>query len=227
MQPKDFEAKTSVNRRAETADDFLEPEPQRQERPPSHNSHSSQRGTFLVRRGDYRNLLSYQKTAVIYPLTYRFCQRFLDRGDRTKDQMIQAARSAKQNIVEGSKAALTSKETEIKLTNVARASLEELLEDYLDFLQTRGLRIWEKDSKEAHYARDLGVTSPLTYGVFEKFAETRSAEVVANLAVCLINQANYLLDRQTSGLEAAFLRAGGVREQMTRARLGVRSGAST
>jgi len=92
---------------------------------------------------------------VVYDLTFRFCARFLSKGDRTIDQMVQAARSGKQNIVEGSKAAGTSKEMEIKLTNVARASLEELLEDYRDFLRVRDLEIWAKDSSEAHYVRKL------------------------------------------------------------------------
>src|SRR4051812_16522697 len=90
---------------------------------------------FIPPHGGYRKLLSYQKAEVIYDLTFRFCQRFLTRGDRTIDQMVQAARSGKQNIAEGSQAAGTSKEMEIKLTNVARASLEELLVDYQDFLR--------------------------------------------------------------------------------------------
>ena len=95
---------------------------------------SSDKSGFLPPHGNYRELLSYQKAEVVYDLTYRFCKRFLSRGDRTIDQMVQAARSGKQNIAEGSKASGTSKEMEIKLTNVARASLEELLVDYRDFL---------------------------------------------------------------------------------------------
>ena len=93
---------------------------------------------------------------MVYQITYRFCQRFLKKGDRTVDQMVQAARSGKQNIVEGSKAATTSKEMEIKLTNVARASLEELLEDYRDYLRVRDLRIWDKKSREAAYVAEAG-----------------------------------------------------------------------
>src|SRR5881227_2492211 len=103
---------------------------------------------FIPPHGNYQQLLSYQKAEIVYDLTYRFCQRFLHKGDRTIDQMVQAARSGKQNIAEGSKAAGTSKETEIKLTNVARASLEELLVDYRYFLRVRDFPIWEKDSKE-------------------------------------------------------------------------------
>src|SRR5436309_5322259 len=111
---------------------------------------------FLPPHGNYAALLSYQKAEVVYDLTFRFCQRFLTKGDRTIDQMVQAARSGKQNIAEGSKAAVTSAELEIKLTNVARASLEELLIDYQDFLRVRDLRLWDKDSKEARFVRKLG-----------------------------------------------------------------------
>lgn len=191
---------------------------------PSHNSHSSpdSQPLLLPPRGDYRTLLSYQKSEVVYELTYRFCQRFLKKGDRTIDQMVQAARSGKQNIIEGSKAAVTSKETEIKLTNVARASLEELLEDFLDFLRVRDFAIWDKDSKEALYVRDLSRTTPLTFNVFREFVETRPAEVVANIAICLIHQTNYLLDQQMRRLEQDFLKDGGLRERMTRARLQAR-----
>src|SRR6478736_6339033 len=101
---------------------------------------------FLPPHGNYRELLSYQKAEVVYDITFRFCQQFLSKGDRTIDQMVQAARSGKQNIAEGSKAAGTSKEMEIKLTNVARASLEELLVDYGDYLRVRDLKLWDKNS---------------------------------------------------------------------------------
>ena len=190
----------------------------------SHNSQNSHESPSLILppRGDYQTLLSYQKSEVIYQITYRFCQRFLKKGDRTVDQMVQAARSGKQNIVEGSKAATTSKEMEIKLTNVARASLEELLEDYRDYLRVRDLGTWDKLSREAAYVRKLGKTSPLCFEVFREFIETRPAEVVANIAICLIHQANYLLDQQLKALEKNFLRDGGLRERMTRARLQVR-----
>src|SRR5713101_5558220 len=115
---------------------------------------------FIPPYGNYQELLSYQKAEVVYDLTYRFCQRFLSKGDRTIDQMVQAARSGKQNIVEGSKASGTSKEMEIKLTNVARASLEELLEDYRDYLRVRDLKIWDKNAKEAQYVRNVGRKTP-------------------------------------------------------------------
>ncbi len=177
---------------------------------------------FIPPHGNYRELLSYQKAEVIYDLTFRFCQRFLNKGDRTIDQMVQAARSGKQNIVEGSMASGTSKEMEIKLTNVARASLEELLEDYRDFLRVRDLVIWNKDSKEANYVRKLGNKPHTTYETYKEFCETRDFEVVANIAICLIHQANYLLDQQIRCLEQDFLKDGGLRERMTRARLQVR-----
>jgi len=184
---------------------------------------SSDQPGFIPPHGHYQKLLSYQKAEVIYDLTFHFCERFLKRGDRTIDQMVQAARSGKQNIAEGSKASGTSKEMEIKLLNVARASLEELLVDYQDFLRVRNLRVWEKDSKEAQYVRRLGRQTPITYETYREFCETRSAEIVANIALCLIHQTNYLLDRQIRRLEADFIKEGGIRERMTRARLQYRN----
>lgn len=111
---------------------------------------------FIPAHGGYQDLLSYRKALIVYDATFRFCERFLSRRDRTVDQMVQAARSGKQNIVEASMASGTSKETEIKLTNVARASLEELLEDYRDYLRVRGAPLWDKDSREAIFVRKLG-----------------------------------------------------------------------
>ncbi len=177
---------------------------------------------IILPHGNYQELLSYQKAEVVYDLTFRFCEKHLKKRDRTIDQMVQAARSGKQNIVEGSKASGTSKEMEIKLTNVARASLEELLEDYRDYLRVRDFAIWDKDSKEARYARKLGNKSLTTYETYRQFVETRPAEVTANIAICLIHQANYLLDQQIRRLEKDFLKEGGLRERMTRARLQAR-----
>jgi four helix bundle suffix protein len=179
--------------------------------------------SFLPPHGNYAELLSYQKAEIVYHLTYRFCQRFLAKGDRTIDQMVQAARSGKQNIVEGSKASVTSKEMEIKLTNVARASLEELLVDYQDFLRVRDLKLWPKDSKEAQYVRRLGNKPHTTYESYRQFCEPRPAEVVANSALCLIHQTNYLLDQQLRRLEKDFVKEGGLRERMTHARLQYRN----
>jgi four helix bundle suffix protein len=191
---------------------------------PSHQSHSSHLPgnpdeRILPPRGDYQTLLSYQKSEVIYDITYRFAHQYLSRGDRTIDQMIQSARSGKQNILEGSKAAQTSKEMEIKLTNVARASLEELLNDYRDYLRVRDHAIWDKESREARFVRKLGRKTPHTYEIYREFMETRPPAVIANIAVCLIHQANYLLDQQLKTLEKEFIEQGGLRERMTRIRL--------
>ena len=174
--------------------------------------------SFLPPHGNYRKLLSYRKAEVIYDITYDFCSRFLRRGDRTIDQMVQAARSGKQNIAEGSVAARTSKETELKLTNVARASLQELLIDYEDYLRVRNLTRWNKNSAQVSYVRKLGRTRNESYDLYRGFCETRSAEVIANIAICLINQANYLLDRQIRRLERDFVKDGGIRERMKKAR---------
>ena len=169
--------------------------------------------------GDYQTLLSFQKAEVVYDITFRYAYKYLSRGDRTVDQMIQSARSGKQNILEGSKAGTTSKETEIKLTNVGRASLEELLADYRDYLRVRDKSIWEKGSKEAMYVRDLGRRTPQDYELYRNFVETRSDEVIANIAICLIHQTNYLLDQQLKTLGKEFIEQGGLRERMTQARL--------
>jgi len=187
----------------------------------SHASHDPER--LLPPRGDYKTLLSFQKAEVVYDITFRFAHKFLARGDRTIDQMIQSARSGKKNILEGSKAGLTSKETEIKLTNVARASLEELLDDYEDFLRARDLPRWDKESAQSSYVRRLGRTTPHTYELYREFMETRPPEVIANIAICLIHQTNFLIDQQLRRLEKDFLDQGGLRERMTRVRLANRN----
>jgi len=174
---------------------------------------------FLQKTGNYRALHAYRKAEVLYDYTFRFCEKFLAKGDRTRDQMIQAARSGKQNIAEGSKASVTSTETEIKLMNVARASLEELLLDYQDFLRVRDFPQWDKNSREALYARKLGSRPDESYETYRAFMETRPAETLANIAICLIHQTNYLLDQLVRRLETDFVQKGGLRERMTRARL--------
>ena len=186
---------------------------------PSHPSH----GGFIPPHGGYEKLFSYPKTQIIYDATIRFCDRFISIKSRTHDQMVQAARSGNKNIAEGSQASGTSKESEIKLTNVARASLEELLGDFEDYLRQHGLRLWDKNSKEALYVRKLGRKPDLCYEDFREFIETRPPEVVANILICLIHQANYLLDQQLKRLEQDFLNEGGLRERMTRARLAARA----
>jgi four helix bundle suffix protein len=181
---------------------------------------------FIPPHGGYAGLLAYQKAIIVFQATGRFCQRFLKRTDRTIDQMVQAARSGKQNIVEGSKISGTSKEVEIKLINVARSSLEELLEDYKDFLRVRALKLWSKDSREALFVRKLGAQKDVsyeTYATYATYIEAKPSEVVANILVCLIHQTNYLLDQLLRKLEKDFLEEGGLRERMARARLATRA----
>lgn len=173
---------------------------------------------FIPVHGGYRNLLSFQKAEIIYDGTVYFCNRFYEKRDRTFDQMIQAARSGKQNIAEASMASATSKETEIKLTNVARASLEELMLDYQDFLRIKKLKQWEKESKYVKRLRELNKTPHANYETFRKGIENPDPEVCANVMIGLITVTKYLLNRQIQTLEAAFLREGGLRERMTRAR---------
>ena len=174
---------------------------------------------FIPRHGGYRKLLSYQKSEIVYDATVWFCDHFVDKRSRTHDQMIQAARSGKQNIIEGSMASATSKETEIKLTNVARASLEELLADYLDFLRVRGFQEWPPEHPYALRLRALNRIRNATYATFQKGIESPDPAISANVILGLIRVTSSLLLRQIRNLEAAFLREGGLRERMTRARL--------
>lgn len=190
---------------------------------PSPAAHSSEDEGFIPPHGGYANLFSYQKSQIIYDATVKFCDRFIDRRSRTHDQMVQAARSGNKNIAEGSQMSGTSKESELKLVNVARGSLEELLGDYQDYLRQHGHPLWDKNSKEALYVRKLGKKPELSYEDFRNFIETRPAQIVANILICLIHQANYLLDQQLRRLEQDFLREGGLRERMTRARLAARA----
>lgn len=173
--------------------------------------------------GGYEDLLAFRKARIVFDGTAIFCKRFMEKRDRTYDQMVQAARSGKQNILEGSMASATSKEAEIKLTNVARASLEELLEDYHDFLRTHKLRLWSKESREALFVRRLGADPNASYETYKTYLETRPSEVVANILICLIHQTSYLLDQLLRQLEEAFVKEGGLRERMTHARLAERA----
>ena len=175
--------------------------------------------TVLRKQTNWKNLWFYQKTVVLYQMTYVFTRRFLPAfGDRTVDQMVQAARSGKQNIIEGSMASATSKETEIKLTNVARASQEELLEDYKDYIRNNRGVIWEKNSKEALFVRRLAYQKDESFETYREFLETRDGIVCANIMICLVNQCNFLLDRQIRRLERDFVKFGGLRERMSQAR---------
>ncbi|HKB00899.1 MAG TPA: four helix bundle suffix domain-containing protein [Gemmataceae bacterium] len=180
-------------------------------------------GGFIPPHGGYQKLLSYQKAQIVYDATVSFCSRFLDKRDRTYDQMVQAARSGKQNIVEGSQVSGTSKELELKLTNVARASLEELLEDFRDFLRTRELAEWPPDHAYVQRLRELNKTPGADYETFRRGIEHTDPAISANVIIGLIKLTSFLLDRQIRSLERAFLEHGGLREAMTRARLTHRS----
>lgn len=163
---------------------------------------------LLYRHGGYRKLRSFRVASEIYDATVSFCDRFVDRRSRTHDQMVQAARSGRQNIAEGSMASATSKKSELKLTNVAKASLEELLLDFEDFLRHRGLPRWASDSDRAKGARAFLAR----HGAAE--LHQLPPEEFANAMICLVNQGIYLLKRQLSRLEADFLREGGFTERL-------------
>lgn len=177
---------------------------------------------FIPAHGGYRKLITYQKSEIIYDGTIYFTNRFFKKYDRTIDQMVQAARSGKQNIAEASMASATSKETEIKLTNVARASLEELLIDYEDFLRTNKLPMWEKEHKLTVRFRELNRTPNATYQTYAKAIEHENPEICANSMICLIKIVTYLLAKQMKTLEDEFLKQGGLRERMTKARIEIR-----
>ncbi len=178
---------------------------------------------FIPVHGGYRNLITYQKSEIIYDGTVYFCERFFRKYDRTIDQMVQAARSGKQNIAEASMASATSKETEIKLTNVARASLEELLIDYEDFLRTKKLKKWARDNKLSLRFSELNKTPNANYETFKKAIENTDPEICANVMICLIKITTYLLSQQMKALEKAFINEGGLRERMTKARINQRN----
>jgi four helix bundle suffix protein len=177
---------------------------------------------FIPRHGGYRKLYSFSKAEIIFDATVKFTAHYFHSRDRTIDQMVQAARSGKQNIVEGSMASATSKETEIFLTNVARSSLEELKTDYEDFLRTRGLDIWDKHHRLVRRFQELNRTPNTNYETYRKAIEHEDPEIRANAMICLITVTCYLIDRQVSALEQAFLKEGGIREKMRNARLNAR-----
>ena len=168
--------------------------------------------------GGYRELKSFQHAELVYDSTVKFCDRFIDRRSRTHDQMVQAARSGRQNIAEGSQASGTSKKFELKLVGVARASLEELLLDYEDFLRQRGLPLWGKDHPTAQVVRRLAYENNRSYSTYRSYIETSPPEVAANTIICMIHQTNYLLDQQLRQLERAFLEEGGFTERLYHAR---------
>ncbi len=182
--------------------------------------------------GGYRTTCSFQTATLIYDATYWFCGKFVDSRSRTVDQMVQAARSGRQNIAEGSRAAAASSQTELRLLNTARASLEELLLDYEDFLRHRRLPQWTVNSPEALAVRGVpkradrsdltGLTDQERWALYARWLEHAEPAVRANATICLIHQANYLLDQQIAALERAFIEDGGYSEQLATARLAER-----
>lgn len=185
------------------------------------DNHSS----ALRPHGGYRRLRSFQVTEIIYDGTVAFCDRFISKRSRTHDQMVQAARSGRQNIAEGSRASATSSQTELRLVNVARASLDELLLDFEDFLRQRGLALWDKNDAQAREVRALGrdggapQSDKAEAGLYTPWLNHTNPAVVANTMICLIHQANYLLDHQVAGLEKQFVHEGGYSERLHAARL--------
>ena len=181
--------------------------------------------------GGYRMLASFQTTTIIYDATVWFCEKFLDARSRTVDQMVQAARSGRQNIAEGSRASATSTESELKLVNVARSSLEELLLDFEDFLRHKHLSTWGRDSDQTHLVRQVATTRPgiadlsdqQRWELYKDWLEHPNSEIRANAIICLIHQANFLLDQQLGRLEQEFIERGGYREQLNAARFQHRS----
>lgn len=178
---------------------------------------------IIQAHGNYQELESYQNSVVIFDATSDFCANFLKKGDRTIDQMIQAARSGKQNIIEGCAASGISSETEIKLIGVARASLEELLEDYRDYLRVHNLPLWDKDDQKIIQIRQLARVKNKSYATYKTYLPPNNAELFCNVMISLIHQTNYLLDRQLKSLADSFAEKGGLRERMYNARVNSRN----
>lgn len=177
---------------------------------------------FLPQKGNYRSLIAFQKAECIYDITYYFAHKYLSKSDRTIDQMVQAARSGRQNIAEGSAASTTSRETEIKLLNVAKASLQELLLDYEDYLRVRGLAKWDINDDRSIQTRRV-CTSHNDSEFYRAKIQTRSDEVICNLAITLIHQTDVFLRRLIDRCKADFVQNGGIREEMSRARINYRN----
>ncbi len=178
----------------------------------------SENDPLLPPHGGYRDLKAYQMAEIIHDATVVFCRRFLRVSDRTVDQMVQAARSGKQNIAEGSSVSATSKAMELKLVGVARASLEELLIDYQDYLRQHGLETWAKDDNKALFIRKLAYVPNRTYRTYSNYIEAKSAETAANTVLTVIQQTCFLLDRLKSQLGRQLIEVGGFSERVVRER---------
>lgn len=188
----------------------------------SQSSQKREKITFLPQHGHYRQLRVYKVTEMIYDITYHFTQHYLSKGDRTIDQMVQAARSGKQNIAEGNQAAATSSETEIKLTNVAKASLEELLDDYEDYLRVRKLPQWDKQHPRFERMRQYTRSEEIKSNYDEKVQHMNDEEI-ANLCITLIHQAIYMLHKLLQTMQQRFVTEGGIKERMFQARINYRN----
>ena len=182
---------------------------------------------FLPKKGNYKDLLVYKKSVILYDLTFYFAHHyFVGRKDRTVDQVIQAARSGKQNIAEGSSAASTSSETELKLYGVARASMQEVLEDYVDYLRTRGLEQWDSNDRRTRQTQDF-CRKHYDTADYTKDIEHRSPEALCNIAITLIHQYDTMMEHLLNRVQKDFVEQGGIRERMTAARLGYRNDQKT
>jgi restriction system protein len=190
----------------------------------SDNKQSRESPQIIPPHGGYRDLKSYQMAEIVHDGTVVFCDRFIDRRSRTHDQMVQSARSGKQNIAEGSMASGTSKKTELKLMGVARASLEELLVDFQDYLRQHSLPLWGKDHPQAQQVRKLCYQKNRSYTTYKTYLEPPApGELAANTLICVIHQTNFLLDQQLRSLEKEFLEEGGFTERLYRARTQMRN----
>ena len=179
-------------------------------------------GKVLKKAVVWQNLYFYRKSDAIYQLTVEFCRRFLPaRGDRTVDQMVQAARSGKQNIIEGSEDGQTSSEIEIKLLNVARGSLQELRADYHDYINTHHLTLWPKDSERMQRLREF-CHSHNDYSDYAPFVAKMNDEEMANLLITLCHQTDRMMCAYLERLEKNFVEQGGIKERMHTARTGYR-----
>lgn len=168
--------------------------------------------------GGYKDLRAYQMAVIVHDATVAFTTLYIDPKSRTRDQMVQAARSGKQNIVEGSVASGTSKKIELKLVGIARASLEELLVDYDDFLRQNSLERWPKDHPKALYVRKLCYKEDKSYETYRLYIEGKGPENAANTMVCLVSQTTFLIDKLLRNLEEQFLEEGGFTERLHRLR---------
>lgn len=186
------------------------------------NEKNETKGKVLKKAVVWKDLYFYRKSDTVFQLTAEFCNRFLpSTGDRTVDQMVQAARSGKQNIVEGSEDGQTSSEMEIKLLNVARGSLQELRSDYLDYLHTRHLNVWDKDNPRQKRLRKF-CHKHNDFSDYEPLLGKMNAEEMANLAVTLCHQIDKMMCSYIERLEERFVKEGGIKERMYAARTGYR-----